>query len=258
MAKSPADPGAAKAKAKAPARVEGYLFWSRDPAVGLFAVLPLWLLYEGLRLWLSPAERNGAEVFLLRELDLLGWRGMVLLRLAFAGLLLVSAISLLRRDIPWGRVAGLVVLEGMVYGLLLGPVAAAMTSAIMPSSYLLLDVGGSIGALAPNLIGSLGAGIFEELLFRLGLMSLLAWFGMRLVTEGKLSRTTVGWIAVLGSAFVFSWFHHFCGEPFDRTRFLFRAMAGVLLGVLMWWRGYGVCVYTHTLYDVYYYLTREA
>ena len=48
------------------------------------------------------------------------------------------------------------------------------------------------------------------------------------------------------------------GYAKERTRFLFRTMAGILLGLLMWWRGFGVCVYTHTLYDVHYYLTQTA
>jgi hypothetical protein len=34
-------------------------------------------------------------------------------------------------------------------------------------------------------------------------------------------------------------------------------MAGLLLGLLMWARGYGVCVYTHTVYNVYFYLASE-
>ena len=50
------------------------------------------------------------------------------------------------------------------------------------------------------------------------------------------------WVAVVVSARVFSWCQHRCGEPFDRAVFVYRAMAGVLLGVLMWRRGYGVCV----------------
>jgi len=237
---------------QAPAR--GYLAWSRDPAVGLFAVLPLWLLYEGLRMLLAPADRNGAEVLLLQEIDRLGWRGLLVLRIAFALLLFFAARSLVRRQIPWLRVAAVVALEGTVYGLLLGPVAAAMTT----SAVRLLEAGGSGGDLLANLVGSLGAGIFEELVFRLGLMSLIVWVGMRLVSGSMMSRAVVGGIAVLGSAVVFSWFHHLCGEPFDQTRFLFRTMAGVLLGLLMWARGYGVCVYTHTLYDVHYYLTQPA
>ena len=32
-------------------------------------------------------------------------------------------------------------------------------------------------------------------------------------------------------------------------------MAGLLLGALFVLRGFGVCVYTHVMYDVHYYLT---
>ena len=91
-------------------------------------------------------------------------------------------------------------------------------------------------------------------MFRLGLMSALVWLGMRAVREWGLPRMTAGLFAVVVSALMFSWFHHLCGEPYDRGRFLFRTMAGVLLGLLMWGRGYGVCVYTHTAYNLYFYL----
>lgn len=232
----------------------GYLAWSRDPAVGLFAVLPLWAAYELLRLLLAPAERNGAEVFLLQEFDRLGWRGLLVLRAAFAILLLCSALSLLRRNIPWLRVAAVVALEGTVYGLLLGPAACVLTN----SAGRVLAAPAVDADLTVNLVGSLGAGIFEELVFRLGLMSLLVWFGLRVVRSWSLPRWFVGAFAVVVSALVFSWFHHLCGEPYDRTRFLFRTMAGVLLGLLMWSRGYGVCVYTHTFYDAHFYLTHPA
>lgn len=235
----------------------GYLAWSRDPAVGLFSVLPLWAAYELLRLLLTPAERNGAEVFLLQEFDRLGWRGLLVLRAAFAILLLCSALSLLRRNIPWLRVAAVVALEGTVYGLLLGPAACVLTN----SAARVLAAASTASAepdLAANLVGSLGAGIFEELVFRLGLMSVLVWLGVRVVRSWSLPRWCVGAFAVVTSALVFSWFHHLCGEPYDRTRFLFRTMAGVLLGLLMWWRGYGVCVYTHTFYDAHFYLTHPA
>ena len=232
----------------------GYLTWSRDPAVGLFAVLPLWVAYELLRLMLAPAERNGAEVFLLQEFDRLGWRGLFVLRAAFAILLLGSALSLLRRNIPWLRVAAVVALEGTVYGLLLGPAACVLTN----SAARVLAAPAVGPDLMANLVGSLGAGIFEELVFRLGLMSLLVWLGLRVVRSWSLPHWCVGAFAVVVSALVFSWFHHLCGEPYDRTRFLFRTMAGVLLGMLMWGRGFGVCVYTHTFYDAHFYLTHPA
>ena len=103
----------------------GYFEWSRDPAVGLFAVLPLWLLYEGLRLSLTPEERNGAEALLLDTLGLLGPGATVLLRILFGATVLVAAVSIHRRHVPWTRVALVSALEGTVYGLLLGPLAGA-------------------------------------------------------------------------------------------------------------------------------------
>lgn len=227
--------------------------WSCDPAVGLFSVLPLWLLYESMRLLLTPADRNGAELLLLREIDRLGGHGLLALRVGFVALLVFAARSLVRRQVPWLRVAAVLALEGTVYGLMLGPIASALTS----SASRLLEAGAAPGELTVNLVGSLGAGIFEELVFRLGLMSALVWIGLRATRAWSLPTWIAGGFAVLVSALVFSWFHHLCGEPYDRTRFLFRTMAGLLLGLLMWARGYGVCVYTHTVYNVYYYLASD-
>lgn len=255
MAKSRADAKPGGSSTPVQTTPGGYYHWSRDPAVGLFAVLPLWLLYEGLRLTLVPAERNGAEVLLLRELQRVGPHGLIVLRVALLAAMFVAARSLVRRDVPWLRVAAVLALEGTVYGLLLGPIAGTLTT----SAARLLEILPMGNSLVTNLVGSLGAGIFEELVFRLGLMSALVWIGLRAVRAWSLpplaAKSFVGGVAVLVSAVVFSWFHHFCGEPFDPTRFLFRTVAGVLLGLLMWARGYGVCVYAHAFYDLHYYLT---
>jgi membrane protease YdiL (CAAX protease family) len=214
-------------------------------------VLPLWFAYEAMRLCLSPDERNGAEALLVDSLGRLGWSGLLALRVAFGGLCVLAAWSLLRRQVPWLRVAAVLALEGTVYGLLLGPAAAVLTS----SAQRWLVIGPTGNTLAADLVGSLGAGIFEELVFRLGLMSALVWLGVRACRAWSVPPVLVAWASVLVSALVFAWFHHLCGEPYDQLRFLFRTMAGVLLGLLMWGRGYGICVYTHTFYDVHYYLT---
>jgi membrane protease YdiL (CAAX protease family) len=80
---------------------------------------------------------------------------------------------------------------------------------------------------------------------------------LRAARAWAMPRWVAGVFGVLVSAVVFSWFHHVCGEPFDRTRFVFRTMAGILLGLLMWGRGYGVCVYTHAIYNIYYYAVTD-
>jgi membrane protease YdiL (CAAX protease family) len=234
--------------------VGGYLHWSRDAAVGLFAVLPLWALYEVLRLWLAPEDRNGAEILLLQGLSRLGARGHWLLSGGFCVLLVFAARSLHKRNVPWLRVAAVIVLEGTVYALMLGPIASAMAT----SAVRVLAIAPVESSLLANLVGSLGAGIFEELVFRLGLMSALVWLGLRASRASALPKWVVGVFAVVASALVFSWFHHLCGQPFDQRVFLYRTMAGILLGFLMWARGYGVCVYTHAIYDVYFYLSSHA
>lgn len=220
--------------------------------MGLFAVVPLWLLYMLLRWQLAPDERNGAEDLLLQQLHRFGPRAHLAVSFGFAMLTVAAAMSLVRRHVPWLRVAAVIALEGLVYGVMLGPIASVLTSSA--NQILAVRAPAVPPGLLADLVGSIGAGIFEELVFRLGLMSLLAYVGLRAVQSWSLPRWLAGLFAVLVSALVFSWFHHLCGEPFDRGRFVFRTMAGVLLGVLMWLRGYGVCVYTHTAYDVYFYL----
>lgn len=246
MAKSKAEPAARRPEASPlPA---SYFAWSRDPAVGLFAVLPLFLAYEALRAVLLPEERNGAEKLMLDALALIGSRGLLVLRVAFGVLVLFAAVSLRRRHLPWLKVALVSALEGSVYGLLLGPLAGLLATSA--ARVLHAAVGSNLVA---NLVGSMGAGIFEELAFRLGLMSVLLWAALRICKAFSLPRHLGLAAAIVGSALLFSAFHHLWA-PFHRADFLFRTMAGVLLGVIFWLRGFGVVVYTHTLYDVHFYL----
>lgn len=245
------------AKSKAEASVaqsapEGYFAWSKDPAVSMFAVLPLWLAYEGLRLSLAPAERNLSEWILL---DLMSRQAPAVSAAIYVAMgigLFVAMRSVIQRNVPWARVSLVVVLEGTVYGLMLGPLAAALADPAVRY----LATFPTYARLVQDLVGSLGAGIFEELVFRLGLMSLLAWMWARATSAFRLPRALGGLLAVLVSAVLFS-LHHHLREDFHRGVFLFRTMAGVLLGFLFWFRGFGVCVYTHAMYDVYYFLTHE-
>ncbi len=232
----------------------GYFVWSRDPAMSLFAVLPLWLVYETLRLFLAPGERNGAEVMVGQSLRALGPHAVPMMRAIFALTVVYAAWSLHRRDVPWARVAAVIVLEGTVYGLMLGPLASALAT----SSHGLLSASGE-WRLSADLVASLGAGLFEELVFRLALLSIVSLVLARPCEVAKLPRAVPIGLAVAVSAVAFSWFHH-VGQgapPIERDVFVFRVVAGVLLGVLFVVRGFGVAVYTHALYDVHYYMTHQ-
>lgn len=233
---------------------EGYLHWSRDPAIGLFAVLPLWLCYEYLRLRLTPDARNGAEHLVGEALACLGPHGGRWLSALLAATIAVAAWSIHRRHLPWGRVALVSAFEGMVYGLMLGPIAAALASS---STRVMALVHRPCSELMVDLVGSLGAGIFEELLFRLVLLSLLSLALVRACAAFGLPRLLGVGGAIVLTACLFSLFHHLGpgAQPLSAPVFVFRAMAGILLGMLFVVRGFGVCVYTHAVYDLHYYLT---
>jgi membrane protease YdiL (CAAX protease family) len=185
-------------------------------------------------------------------LHMLGPGAPDVLRLLMLVVVLLAAWSIRRRQVPWARVALVAALEGTFYGLLLGPLASVMAE----STRLMLA---PAGRLVADLVGSLGAGLFEEAVFRLFLLSLLGLLFMRLCQTFVCPRVVGVVAAVVVSAALFSWFHHVGpgAQPFAPGVFVFRAMAGLLLGTLFVLRGFGVCVYTHVMYDVHYYLTHR-
>jgi hypothetical protein len=97
---------------------------------------------------------------------------------------------------------------------------------------------------------SLGAGIYEELLFRVVLVSLFAWVARRVFGWRPL---TAGTTATLAGALVFSAFHYIgpYGDAWELYSFVFRAIAGVFFSALYLTRGFGITAWTHALYDVF-------
>jgi membrane protease YdiL (CAAX protease family) len=104
--------------------------------------------------------------------------------------------------------------------------------------------------LPTQLMISLGAGIYEELLFRVLLVSGMAWLMTRIFHW----RATAGGIfAVVIGALIFSAFHYMgpYGDDLQLASFTFRAVAGVLFSGLYLLRGFGITAWTHALYDVF-------
>jgi hypothetical protein len=98
------------------------------------------------------------------------------------------------------------------------------------------------------LIGYLGAGVYEETLFRLMLVPTL--FGiLRLLQMPQVVASS--W-AVTAAALLFALAHHAGspGESFTWFAFIFRWMAGVFFAWVFIIRGFGIAVGTHTAYDV--------
>ena len=96
---------------------------------------------------------------------------------------------------------------------------------------------------------SIGAGIYEELVFRLMAVSLMVMVGVDLLRRDP---AVVAVVAVLVSSLVFAAYHHrpIGQEPFTVTSFLFRVLAGAYLAVIFWYRGYGPAAGCHAAYNL--------
>ena len=102
--------------------------------------------------------------------------------------------------------------------------------------------------LGTQLVVSLGAGIYEELLFRVLLVSGIAGLGLLLGWH----RSVALLVAIVVSALIFSGFHYLgpLGDELTLPSFTFRAIAGLLFSGLYAVRGFGIAAWTHALYDV--------
>ena len=106
-----------------------------------------------------------------------------------------------------------------------------------------------------QIITGIGAGIYEELVFRLILIGFLMLLFQDLLGMAK-SYSIVA--SVLISAVLFSVHHHVffvngrfgAGEQFLFSKFLFRMLAGIYFALLYAFRGFGITAGTHAFYDI--------
>lgn len=216
-----------------------YLTLSRTLAASYVFVLPLFLLYQAGLMKFEDA-RNGTEWIFAELFSRIEWIGSVSVNFAILGLLLIAIHRTRERrpDLP-GMYAW------MFFESTLWASALYVIAFLFPKSAL------SIEPLLTDLTAAIGAGIYEEALFRFALMG-----GMIVVLHYWI-RAPIRWavpIAALLSAGLFSYAHHAVSglgtEPWHWGHFLLRGLLGTLLGAIFWVRGLGIVVYTHALYNV--------
>jgi hypothetical protein len=240
--------------------LRNYWLTSREPRYSLSFAFPLLVVYEVLAFSLSHGDvagvRNGADVLLKRLFVTLGGKnGLVVFGALLAGGGVAIALRDLRRS---GKVEPrffvYMLAESVCYALVFGGVTGTLTGLLlsgMAGPHLsLLAIAPSGLSLPSQLMISLGAGIYEELLFRVMLVSGLAWVARR---GFGWSASGAGVFAVVLGALIFSAFHYIgpYGEPLELGSFTFRTVAGLLFSGLYLLRGFGITAWTHALYDVF-------
>lgn len=216
-----------------------YFTLSRTLAASYVFIVPLFALYQAGLINYDEA-RNGTESIWSELFFRLNWVGGVVLNLAMLGLLLLAIHRTRekRQDLP-GMYAW------MFFESTLWASALYVIAVLFPNAGLSLD------PLLGDLTAAIGAGIYEEALFRFVLMG-----GMIFIFCNWMGAPT-RWIvpfAAIASALLFSYAHHEASgigtEPWHWGNFTLRALLGTLLGAIYWVRGLGIVVYTHALYNV--------
>ncbi|MFP8489698.1 CPBP family intramembrane glutamic endopeptidase [Gracilimonas sp. Q87] len=95
---------------------------------------------------------------------------------------------------------------------------------------------------------SLGAGLYEELFFRVILVTVFILIFTKVFGKKWAAITA----AVVLSALLFSAVHYIgsMGDAFTMGSFLYRFLFGLILNGIYVWRGFGVAAWTHAIYDI--------
>lgn len=220
-------------------------YWglSRTPLTSLVFALPLVLAYEGGVIALGRGTpRNGADVWLRQLLDGIGLGPYFLLpALTIVGLLAWHHVE---HD---GWRFSPAVLFGMAVECVLWAVVLIGVARLQERFWPLAAGMAGEGVFA-RLIGFCGAGLYEEVLFRLLLLPALVWLGERLGAGPALAAV---W-GLVASSLLFSAAHYVgpLGDEFQVYSFTFRFLAGMFFAVLFTVRGFGIAAGTHAVYDI--------
>jgi len=219
------------------------------PLPSLIFLSPLLAFYAIGVFFVRPDFAARADILVRDLIEPLGLTGILAPTYIVVGVLV--AWHLARRDpmrVP-GRLLGLMAAETL---LLTIPIFAlhALVSALFHGAMSLEMVAGgdpAAGWLAVALT-SVGAGIYEELLFRLIMVGVplgIAWKVFRIDSSGLVVAVVLVAAGIFAGA-------HTIDDPrrFAWDSFIFRAGAGAYLGYVFARRGFGIAAGTHIVFDL--------
>lgn len=234
----------------------GYFDRSKQPLEILALIAPLVVIYEiGLIYSLRGSQgtlTNGAHESLLNLFSNFGVDPARLnvptLSLPAIALVVVMIFWQILLRKPWSihlPTVGGMAIESALFALPLLVMAQLISRAFIPAAPESIMELSTFGQVAM----SIGAGLYEELIFRMVLLSLLHTIFV------DLFRMPERWgiaVAVGISAVLFALYHPLQASSgaVDLRRASFFVVAGVFFGILYVVRGFGIAVGTHALYDI--------
>ena len=231
--------------------IKNYVVSTKTPLYSLVFTLPLFFIYELGIIFANTNDlislRNGADSIMRETLEIFGIFGFY----GIGAIFLLSAIIVflfhkkyLHEIIFKIDYLFLMMVESFFWSILL----FLFMSFILKNSHLLI-LGNHSKILMQQVILSVGAGIYEELVFRVFLIAVISvMVGFVFQWKGTLKN----WLAMVISASLFSYFHFVgeFGDWFSFDIFVIRFFAGIALGSLYFIRGFGITAWTHSIYDL--------
>ena len=225
-----------------------YLTVSKSPLYSFIFTLPLFLLYEVGIFLISSRDidqlRNGADVLMRQVLESFGIYGMY----GFGGTFLIGFLIAflrqkknLRTSEIESRFLLMMFFESIAWATLL------IIMMIKIPTFLSLS---NEDHLIQQVVLAIGAGIYEEFVFRVLLISGLAILFGLIFNWGEFGKT---FLSVIISSAIFSIFHFFgsYGDTFSFPLFFVRFFAGIFLAMIYIFRGFGITAYAHSIYDLF-------
>jgi membrane protease YdiL (CAAX protease family) len=209
---------------------------ARRPLQSLLFLIPLMLVYEVGTRWGATGRRPAGDLLAYSVIEnLLGWFGLVGSWLPPAVLVLSLLVWQHRRRERW-RVRWSILPAMLVESLALAIPLLALSALFEAPP-------------RAQWLNAIGAGLYEELVFRLLLFSGLTWL---LVEVFRMGRDTAPWLAVALAvlAFALCHFEPLGAEYLSWKPFWFKAVAGLYLSVLFLERGLGICSGCHVAYNL--------
>ena len=227
--------------------INKYCINTRTPLYSFLFTIPLFFIYEvGIFLTSSSdliSMRNGADALMRQILSAFGMNGFYWMGVIF--FLGFTFVFIYQRhywqDIEiYSNYLLVMMVESLIWSMGL--------YFFMSNVYILLmNPNGSV--LIQQVTLAVGAGIYEEILFR---VLLIAGIASILGFVFQWSDLLRNWIAMIIAAGIFSSFHFIgeFGDYFSFNIFMVRFFAGILLGILYFMRGFGITAWTHAIYDL--------
>ena len=224
-----------------------YFLQTRSSFYSFLFTIPLFFIYEVGILFLSKDDilvvRNGADFLMRSILESFGIFGLYGLGAIFLIGFIITYIyffndksnNSIRADYLF-----IMIFESACWALILY---------FLLSKFMLVLMNPIGKTITQQVTLAVGAGIYEEFLFRVMLISgLTGIIDFVFLWSEKVRKAA----ALIIAAGIFSAFHFVgdYGDFFSMELFLLRFFAGIVLGVLYIARGFGITAYAHSIYDL--------